>query len=176
MAEQETIGMESEIQEKRTFKGGMATFIGLLALAFTFFEIGSLQFWTIDIWIFEAVVLALVMILGFLTTPFSPRFKGKVTKWDWAFVVAGVAPCLYVIFDLERLRWQYGSDRHPSGYPIRRPFAHLPSRTDPAMFRAGHAGGGPAVFSLCIFREIPAPFLFWACRLETGECDRVHAR
>jgi TRAP transporter 4TM/12TM fusion protein len=113
MAEQEIIGMESEIQEKRTFTGGMATFIGLLALAFTFFEIGSLQFWVIDIWIFEAVVLAMVMILGFLTTPFSPRFKGKVTKWDWAFVVAGVAPCLYVIFDLERLRWQYGSTVTP---------------------------------------------------------------
>lgn len=109
MAEQETIGMEFEIQQKRLFKGFMATFITIVALAFSFFEIAALQFWIIDLWVFEAVVLILVLILGFLTIPSGPRHRGKITKLDLIFLTAGVAPCLYIIIELERLQWTYGS-------------------------------------------------------------------
>ncbi|MFH1124908.1 MAG: TRAP transporter fused permease subunit [Pseudomonadota bacterium] len=110
MAEQETIvGLENEIQQKRSLKGYLGAFITIVAVAFCVFEIAALQFWLIDLWIFEAVVLILVMILGFLTIPSGPKQLGKITKWDLIFLIAGVAPCLYVIIDLERLQWSYGS-------------------------------------------------------------------
>ncbi len=114
MAEEEKIiGMEDEIQQKRSLKGYLGTFITIVAVAFCVFEIAALQFWLIDLWVFEAVVLILVMILGFLTIPSGPKQRGKITIWDLVFLVAGVAPCLYVIIDLERLQWSYGSTVEP---------------------------------------------------------------
>ena len=93
MAEEEKIvGMEDEIQQKRSLKGYLGIFITIVAVAFCVFEIAALQFWMIDLWVFEAVVLILVMILGFLTIPSGPKQRGKITIWDLAFLVAGVAP------------------------------------------------------------------------------------
>ncbi|MBI5969427.1 MAG: TRAP transporter fused permease subunit, partial [Deltaproteobacteria bacterium] len=109
MAEQEIVGMEFEVQKKRFFKGFMATFITVVALAFSFFEIAALQFWVIDLWVFEAVVLILVMVLGFLTMPSSPKKRGKIAILDIIFLIAGVAPCVYIIIELDRLQWTYGS-------------------------------------------------------------------
>jgi len=109
MAEQETLGMEFEVQKRRLFKGFMGTFITLVALAFSFFEIAALQFWIIDLWVFEAVVLILVMVLGFLTIPSSPKFRRKITRADFLFLLTGVAPCIYIIIELDRLQWSYGS-------------------------------------------------------------------
>jgi len=109
MAEREIVGMEFEVQQKRLFKGIMATFITLVALAFSLFEIAALQFWVIDLWIFEAVVLILVMILGFLTIPSSSKTRGKTTTLDLVFLILGVGPCLYVLVEFDRLQWTYGS-------------------------------------------------------------------
>ncbi|MBI2207046.1 MAG: TRAP transporter fused permease subunit [Candidatus Rokubacteria bacterium] len=108
-----TVGMEFEIQPKRAFTGVMAVFITLLAVGFSLFEIIALQFVIIDLWVFEAVVLAIVMVLGYLTIPASPRRRGRVTPLDLVLLAAGVAPCIYVIVDLERLQWTYGSTVEP---------------------------------------------------------------
>ena len=111
--EEKIVGMEDEVQAKRSLKGYLGTFITVVAVAFCVFEIAALQFWLIDLWVFEAVVLILVMILGFLTIPSGPKQRGRITIWDLAFLIAGVAPCLYVIIDLERLQWSYGSTVEP---------------------------------------------------------------
>jgi TRAP transporter 4TM/12TM fusion protein len=87
----------------------MKTFLTLVALGFSLFEIAALQFFVIDLWIFEAVVLILVMVLGFLTIPSSAKRRGKITWLDLAFLVAGVAPCVYVLVEFDRLQWSYGS-------------------------------------------------------------------
>jgi TRAP-type uncharacterized transport system fused permease subunit len=58
-------------------------------------------------------VLAIVMVLGYLTIPASPKSRGRVTVVDVVLLVAGVAPCVYVVVDLERLQWTYGSTVEP---------------------------------------------------------------
>ncbi len=108
-----TVGIEDEAQERRAFTGVLGKFITLLAIAFSVFEIAALQFWVIDLWVFEAVVLAIVMVLGYLTIPASPKYRGRVTVVDVVLLVAGVVPCIYVIVDLERLQWTYGSTVEP---------------------------------------------------------------
>lgn len=109
MAEQEIAGMEFEVQQRRPFKGLMATFITIVALGFSFFEIIALQFWVIDLWVFEAVVMILVMVLGFLSIPSRPKSRGKITKLDLLFLSMGVAPCVYILIEMDRLQWTYGS-------------------------------------------------------------------
>ena len=109
MEEEKIVGMEFEAQEKRHFTGKMKIFLTLVALGFSLFEIAALQFFVIDLWIFEAVVLILVMILGFLTIPFSAKSRGKITWLDLVFLVAGVAPCVYILVEFDRLQWSYGS-------------------------------------------------------------------
>jgi TRAP-type uncharacterized transport system fused permease subunit len=41
--------------------------------------------------------------------PFSSKDKGRMKKLDWVFLIIGVAPCVYILLEMERLQWTYGS-------------------------------------------------------------------
>jgi len=112
MAEQIT-ALDDEVKELRTSTGFMAKVITVIAIAYAALEVAALQFVTIDQWAFMTWVLMLVVILGYLKIPFSPKKKGQMGTIDWLFMVMGVAPCLYVILEMERLQWTYGSTVEP---------------------------------------------------------------
>ena len=108
MSEKVTV-LDDEAKELRSFTGIMAKIITFIAVAYVFLEVAALQFIVIDLWVFMALVMIGVMVLGFLTIPFSPNDKGKVRKLDWVFLIMGVAPCIYILVEMDRLQWTYGS-------------------------------------------------------------------
>jgi TRAP transporter 4TM/12TM fusion protein len=101
--------LDDEVKELRTSTGFTSKLITVLCIAYTVLEVAALQFITIDLWIFMALVLMIIMILGYLKIPFTPKDKGKLKKIDWLFLAMGVTPCLYIIIEMERLQWTYGS-------------------------------------------------------------------
>ena len=109
MADKIITTLDDEVKELRTSTGLMAKIITVIAIVYVGLEVAALQFVTIDQWIFMAWVLILVMILGYLKIPFIPQDKGKMRWIDWFFMVMGVLPCLYIIIDMDRLQWTYGS-------------------------------------------------------------------
>lgn len=91
-------------------QGGLATsIITFLAILYVFLEVAGLQFVVIDLWIFMALVMILVLILGYMTIPSNPKARGPMRRLDWCFLVVGVAPCVYIIVEMDRLQWTYGS-------------------------------------------------------------------
>lgn len=101
--------LDDDAKMTRSFTGWSAKIITFIAICYVFLEIAGLQFVVIDPWMFMALVLIIVIVLGFLTVPSSAKTKGRVTLFDWFFMVLGVAPCVYIIYDMERLQWEYGS-------------------------------------------------------------------
>ena len=101
--------LDDEVKELRTSTGFTSKLITVLCFVYTALEVAALQFITIDLWIFMALVLIIIMILGYLKIPFTPKDKGKMRKIDWLILIMGVTPCLYIIIEMERLQWTYGS-------------------------------------------------------------------
>jgi TRAP transporter 4TM/12TM fusion protein len=93
----------------RSYHGLAAKVITFIAIVYVLLEIAGLQFVVIDLWIFMSLVLIMVFILGYLTVPISPKDKGRVGILDWLFLIAGVAPCVYIVIEMDRLQWTYGS-------------------------------------------------------------------
>jgi len=112
MADQITT-LDDEVKELRTFTGQKAKLITCLAIAYTILEVAGLQFVTIDQWVFMVLVMILVTVLGYLQIPFRPQDRGRMRKLDWFFMVIGVVPCLYIILEMDRLQWTYGSTVEP---------------------------------------------------------------
>jgi len=101
--------LDDDARGGRTYGGLASKIITFLAILYVLLEVAALQFVVIDLWIFMALVLILVIILGFTTIPFSPKVKGRMRKLDWFFLLIGVAPCVYIILEMDRLQWTYGS-------------------------------------------------------------------
>lgn len=101
--------IDDDSKTTRTFKGWSDKIITFIAICYVFLEIAGLQFVVIDPWVFMALVLIIVIVLGFLTVPASEKSKGRVTLFDLFFIVLGTAPCIYIIYDIDRLQWEYGS-------------------------------------------------------------------
>jgi TRAP transporter 4TM/12TM fusion protein len=101
-------------ETKRTFTGPMKFFITALAVGFTVYEVAFLVFFVTDIWIFMTGAMMFIMVLGFLAIPSSPKALCRVSLWDIFFIILGVAPCIYILLDYERLQWVYGSTVDPS--------------------------------------------------------------
>jgi TRAP transporter 4TM/12TM fusion protein len=93
----------------RSYQGLAAKVITFIAIVYVLLEIAGLQFVVIDLWVFMALVLIMVFILGYMTIPISPEDKGRVGVLDWLFLIAGVAPCVYIVIEMDRLQWTYGS-------------------------------------------------------------------
>jgi len=93
----------------RSYQGLAAKVITLIAAAYVLLEIAGLQFVVIDLWVFMALVMIFVFILGYLTIPISLKDNGRVGMLDWFFLIAGVAPCVYIVIEMDRLQWTYGS-------------------------------------------------------------------
>ncbi len=102
-----------EIETKRTFAGPMKVFITAVAVGFTVYEIAFLVFFVTDLWIFMTGAMMFIMVLGFLTIPSSSKTAGRITFWDIFFIFLGVSPCLFILYDYERLQWVYGSTVDP---------------------------------------------------------------
>ena len=100
---------DDDFKELRPSTGLIAKVVSVFAIAYTSLEILALQFVVIDLWVFIALVMIAVMVLGFLTIPFGPKDAGKVKTLDWLFMAMGVAPCVYILIEMERLQWTYGS-------------------------------------------------------------------
>ncbi len=108
MAEKITV-LDDDIKEFRPISGLLSKIIAVLAIGYVGLEVIALQFVVIDLWVFMTLVMMFVIILGFLTFPFSPKDKGRIRKLDWLFLIIGVAPCVYILLEMERLQWTYGS-------------------------------------------------------------------
>ena len=100
---------DDDFKQLRPSTGLLGKVISLIAISYFFLEVLALQFVVIDIWVFMTLVMIAVMILGFLTIPSHAKNIGKVGKLDWFFMVMGVAPCVYILIEMERLQWTYGS-------------------------------------------------------------------
>ena len=105
--------LDDEVKELRTFTGMKAKIVTLLCIAYTLLEVLGLQFVVIDIWVFMDLVLILIFVLGYLKIPFRPQDRGKIRFLDWTFMVMGVAPCIYILLEMDRLQWTYGSTVEP---------------------------------------------------------------
>jgi TRAP transporter 4TM/12TM fusion protein len=105
--------LDDEVKELRTFTGVKAMLITLLCISYTALEVLGLQFVVIDIWVFMVLVLILIFILGYLKIPFRPQDKGNIRFLDWTFMAMGVAPCIYILLEMERLQWTYGTVVEP---------------------------------------------------------------
>jgi TRAP-type uncharacterized transport system fused permease subunit len=101
--------IDDEAKSARFLTGWGAKAVTCIAIMYVFLEVAGLQFIVIDPWIFMALVLILIFILGFLTIPLSEQSKGRVSPLDWLFMAMGVAPCIYIIVDMDRLQWEYGT-------------------------------------------------------------------
>jgi TRAP transporter 4TM/12TM fusion protein len=112
MSEKVTI-LDDEARGSRSFTGWGARIITFIALVYVFLEVAGLQFVVIDPWIFMALVMILVLVLGFVTIPSSPKYKGRVNKIDWILLAMGVSACVYIIVEMDRLQWEYGSTVAP---------------------------------------------------------------
>jgi len=108
MAERVNV-FDDDFKQLRTSTGLLGKLITFIALAYFFLEVAALQFVVIDIWVFMTLVMIAVMILGFLTIPSNVKKIGKVGKLDLFFLAMGVAPCVYILIEMERLQWTYGS-------------------------------------------------------------------
>jgi TRAP transporter 4TM/12TM fusion protein len=100
---------DDEARSSRSFHDLTGKVITFIAIVYVLLEVAALQFVVIDLWVFMALVMILVFILGFMTIPFNPRDKGRMRKLDWFFLSVGVAPCLYILIEMDRLQWTYGS-------------------------------------------------------------------
>lgn len=108
MSEKITV-LDDDVKELRSSSGLIGKLITFIAILYTVLEVGALQFVVLDLWVFMSLVMILVIILGYLTIPFSSTRKGRIAKLDLLFLAMGVAPCLYILLEMERLQWTYGS-------------------------------------------------------------------
>ena len=113
MAERVTV-TDDEAKEQKTYTGVAAKILTILSIVYVLLEVAALQFIVIDLWVFMAIVLIFVFILGYMTIPFKPGASKKVGIIDWAFMAAGVLPCVYLIIEMDRLQWTYGSTVTPA--------------------------------------------------------------
>ena len=104
---------DDEAQEQKEYTGIMAKIITGLSVIYVLLEVAALQFIVIDLWIFIAIVLIFVFVLGYLTIPSSHKYYNRIRSLDWVFMAAGVSPCVYLIVEMDRLQWTYGSTVTP---------------------------------------------------------------
>jgi len=108
MSEKVTV-LDDEIKSLRPSTSLIVKMITIIGIVYVVLEVAALQFVVIDLWVFMDLVMIIVIILGYLTIPFAPSDKGKVRRFDWFFMAMGVVPCLYILIEMDRLQWTYGS-------------------------------------------------------------------
>jgi len=99
----ESVGPSEETNLRRTFKGAGGVIFTAAAAALSLFVIGSLQLWVLDPIRFQAIVLATIIVLGYLLIPSSKRTIARVTPVDILLIVIGVAGCAWVWLNAERI-------------------------------------------------------------------------
>ena len=123
-----------------------------------------------------ALVMILVLVLGFVTIPFSPKHKGRVNKLRLDSSGHG-GECM-------RLHYcRYGSPAMGiringsfSGYRFQHPSDDFSPRTGEALLWMGHANRRPLFPCLCLLRTSPPARLLRSHRLEGGERDWLYVR
>jgi len=105
--------LDDQALSTKSITGTTAKVITFIAIAYTLLEVAALQFITIDIWVFKALVLMLVFILGYMTIPFSSGAKSGMAILDWLLMAMGIAPCLYIVIEIDRLQFTYGATVFP---------------------------------------------------------------
>ncbi|MFC2001978.1 TRAP transporter permease [Chloroflexota bacterium] len=97
-----------EAGARRVLRGPIVVFFAAVAVMFSLFEVSALAIWVIDLWIFEAVALIFIFVLGLLSIPEGKWDRERITWWDMLVLLMGVAPSVYVILEIERLSRFYG--------------------------------------------------------------------
>jgi TRAP transporter 4TM/12TM fusion protein len=98
-----SLGPSEETDLRRTFKGPYGVAITAGAAALSLFVIGSLQFWVLDPIRFQAIVLASILVLGYVLIPGSNRSLARIAPVDILLMSSGVAGCAWVWLHAERV-------------------------------------------------------------------------
>ncbi len=91
---EEMIEQEEGVQNK--FRGRMAGFIALVAVAMSLFHLYA-SYEIVRTEVLRATHVAFVLFLSFLIFPVAKRYRHRVMWWDWAAALLGVAVCVYLV-------------------------------------------------------------------------------
>jgi TRAP transporter 4TM/12TM fusion protein len=91
---EEMIEQEEGVQNK--FKGAMAAFVTLVAVAMSLFHLYA-SYEIVRTEVMRATHVAFVLFLVFMIFPAARRFRHRVMWWDWILAALGVAICAYLV-------------------------------------------------------------------------------
>jgi TRAP transporter 4TM/12TM fusion protein len=91
---EEMIEQEEGVQNK--FKGAMAAFVTLVAVAMSLFHLYA-SYEIVRTEVMRATHVAFVLFLVFMIFPVARRFRHRVMWWDWLLAALGVAICAYLV-------------------------------------------------------------------------------
>ncbi len=91
---EEMIEQEEGVQNK--FRGAMAAFVTLVAVAMSLFHLYA-SYEIVRTEVMRATHVAFVLFLTFMIFPVARRFRHRVMWWDWIFAALGVAVCAYLV-------------------------------------------------------------------------------
>jgi TRAP transporter 4TM/12TM fusion protein len=91
---EEMIEQEEGVQNK--FKGAMAAFVTLVAVAMSLFHLYA-SYEIVRTEVMRATHVAFVLFLTFMIFPVARRFRHRVMWWDWLLAALGVAICAYLV-------------------------------------------------------------------------------
>src|SRR5436305_9513618 len=89
--------IEQEEGAANKFRGAMAVFVTLVAVAMSVFHLYAAA-WIVPTQTLRYIHVAFVLFLCFLVFPIAPRFRHRVMWWDWIAAVVAVAIAVYAIW------------------------------------------------------------------------------
>ena len=89
--------IEQEEGAANKFRGAMAVFITLVAVAMSVFHLYAAA-WIVPTQELRYVHVAFVLFLCFLVFPVAPRFRHRMMWWDWIGALLAVAVAVYAIW------------------------------------------------------------------------------
>src|SRR3954471_14997335 len=89
--------IEQEEGAANKFKGALAIFITLAAVAMSVFHLYAAA-WIVPTQTLRYIHVAFVLFLCFLVFPVAQRFRHRVMWWDWIAAVLAVAIAIYAIW------------------------------------------------------------------------------
>jgi TRAP transporter 4TM/12TM fusion protein len=89
--------IEQEEGAANKFRGAMAVFVTLVAVAMSAFHLYAAA-WIVPTQELRYIHVAFVLFLCFLVFPVAPRFRHRVMWWDWIAAVLAVAIAAYALY------------------------------------------------------------------------------
>jgi TRAP transporter 4TM/12TM fusion protein len=89
--------IEQEEGAANKFRGAMAVFVTLVAVAMSVFHLYAAA-WIVPTQDLRYVHVAFVLFLCFIVFPIAPRFRHRVMWWDWIAAILAVAIAAYALY------------------------------------------------------------------------------